>query len=224
MSAVPWIQTAAAVAFPLAAPLPEMVAWRDVATSLGRLARFNGHTIAFYSVAQHSLTVERLTAEFAGAGRWAELVLHALPSAALAEAVTLQRRCRGDDETLRRLRLAALLHDGHEAYLGDVATPVARELARRSGHDHLAEMKAAIDQAIHTAAGLPTPLPAAWRAVIAAADLVALATEKADLMAAGPDWGPLPDRAPWPTKCLPEHLASDAFLKRLIELLPCGES
>lgn len=217
----PWIQTASARAFPLSAPSPEHVAWRDVAASLGRLCRFNGHSLAFYSVAQHCLLVERLVEAFLQARRDSLPVLDAVPVMLRTAALDLIRRCAMDDDLRRRLRLAALLHDAHEAYVGDIVTPVARELARRAGHDHIAELKSAVDAAIYAAAGLPWPVPAAWLAVITAADRVALATEKADLLAEGPAWDqPLPVRAPWPTKPLPEHLATDALLARLAELLP----
>jgi hypothetical protein len=41
-------------------PKPEEVSIEDIAQSLSKICRFNGHTKRFYSVAEHSLNVERL--------------------------------------------------------------------------------------------------------------------------------------------------------------------
>lgn len=66
----------------------------DIAWSLARIARWNGHTTGVipYTVAQHSLWVAGAAQEFSDAEP--SVVLH------------------------------ALLHDAHEAYLGDITTPV----------------------------------------------------------------------------------------------------
>ena len=51
------IYTHSGIVFDLLNPAPEMVSIVDIATSLARQARFNGHTMSFYSVASHSLFV-----------------------------------------------------------------------------------------------------------------------------------------------------------------------
>jgi hypothetical protein len=77
-----------------------------------------------------------------------------------------------------------LLHDAHEAWIGDIITPVAQALARvcpdgfESG---LRILKHRADVAVHTAAGLPLPTPD-QRALIRRADLVALTTERRDFL------------------------------------------
>lgn len=68
----------------------------DIAHALSNICRFNGHSSAFYSVAEHSINV-------------AALVMRERP----LDHVTA---------------LGALLHDAHEAYLGDVITPLKRVL------------------------------------------------------------------------------------------------
>jgi hypothetical protein len=41
-------------------PHPDTIVWSDIAHALGSLARFNGHTKRFYSVAEHSVMVARM--------------------------------------------------------------------------------------------------------------------------------------------------------------------
>ena len=54
-----WIQTYTGRKFSLINPKPEDVDIIDIAYSLSRQCRFNGHTLFFYSVAQHSLLVSQ---------------------------------------------------------------------------------------------------------------------------------------------------------------------
>jgi len=122
----------------------------DLAMSLSRLARFNGHSRQFYSVAQHCCIV-----------------------AANVE----------DDA----LRLPALLHDAHEAYLGDIVTPLKRRLdyAMLFGdtietHNTLGHIAAGFDAAIAERFGFDPSL--FHHKAIVEADARALATEKRDLV------------------------------------------
>jgi uncharacterized protein len=52
-----WLQTATGRMFMLAAPSPLEVHIIDIAVALSRIPRFNGHTVQFYSVAQHCVIV-----------------------------------------------------------------------------------------------------------------------------------------------------------------------
>jgi hypothetical protein len=156
------VQTITGQAVDLLDPRPDTIRKHDIAFALGRTQRFNGHTEAPYSVAQHSVLVARL-------------VTRAMPNPS------------------PRLMLAALLHDAHEAYMGDIATPVARLPGFKAP---VAQLKARLQGVIHRAFWLPAVLPAEWRAAIKHADLVALATEKRDLLGPEPrPWAPLPEPA-----------------------------
>jgi len=50
-----WIQTRSGKRLDLTAPRAEDIDPMDIAYSLSKLCRFNGHTLRFYSVAQHSV-------------------------------------------------------------------------------------------------------------------------------------------------------------------------
>lgn len=165
----PWVQTHTGRAMDLANPRAEDVHLHDITVALARTTRFAGHTIAPFSVSQHSVLVMRILDWM-----WLERG-HVVPA---------------------EMRLAALLHDAHEAYMGDISTPVANlpGFARP-----VYALKLRLQRAIHIAVGLPENLPDEWLRTIAHADRVALATEKRDLMAPEPKpWASLPDPAPFP--------------------------
>jgi hypothetical protein len=81
-----------------------------------------------------------------------------------------------------RLRRHALLHDAHEAVLGDIPAPVKAALSQLGGGAALMTLECRLDTAIHRAFGLSYPLPAADMALLTAADLRACATEMRDMM------------------------------------------
>jgi 5'-deoxynucleotidase YfbR-like HD superfamily hydrolase len=96
---------------------------------------------------------------------------------------------------------AFLLHDAHEAYMGDIATPVAEtiaELAREAlaemgiiGENRIVEwairqLKARLDTAIHARAGVAWPLPAEIRQAVRRMDVAMLQVERLHLLAPPP--------------------------------------
>lgn len=97
------------------------------------------------------------------------------------------------------LRAHALLHDLHEAVIGDDSSPKKRALRavtarlwRATGSplpppDILRELEEPIVQALHDAAGLLWPLTEEEERLLKWADLTALATEQRDLMGHAPD-------------------------------------
>ncbi len=115
----------------------------------------------------------------------------------------------------RPLALAGLLHDAHEAFVGDMATPLKnllpgyREIERRA------------ERAVRMRLGLPATLPPE----IKRADLVMLATERRDLMInTGMHWAILDGVAPLGGELSPvsPRLAKERFLRRYHEL--CGDA
>lgn len=107
--------------------------------------------------------------------------------------------------------LAALLHDATEAYLGDVSSPLKHQLPAYR------EIEARMESAIATRFGLTLPLHPS----IKAADLVALATEKRDLMAPDGEWDCLADTQADPVRIYPVSFPYEStlmFLSRYSEI------
>lgn len=188
----PWILTASGRAFDLVEPTAAMVDPVDIAHSLSRQCRWKGHTKLYYSVAEHCVRVS-------------ELVASALALAELDQT----------GEEARLLTLAALVHDGHEAIIGDVSTPVKRLIGAAWAH-----LEERIDAAIGARFSLD---PALMRhPLVKRADAILLATEARDLMPEPPrEWLPA-DLRPLPTRIEPwtAHEARERFLRALGGLRP----
>lgn len=134
-------------------PDPETIDIVDIAVALSRLARFNGHTRRFYSVAQHSVFVSCLVP--------------------------------------RRFALMALLHDGAEAYIGDMVRPVKAQVTQFRLIDH--KLQLAIWDRFGAYVRDDDSLRNATRHAVDQADRVALATERRDLMPLCPRRWPVLD-------------------------------
>lgn len=117
-------------------------------------------------------------------------------------------------------QLAGLLHDAHEAYIGDVTTPVKTALGavwRDLEHD----VEIVVRQALGVAQALVD-----WEDLVKHADLVALATERRDLMqfdaARNLPWKILEGVAPFHEKAAicgwSSQWWADVFLDRYNEL------
>lgn len=140
------IQTYTGLQFDVSNPKPEMIRIEDIAHALSCIPRFGGHTLRFYSVAQHSVHVSRLVPE--------------------------------------RYAKEALLHDAAEAYLLDMMTPIKSQLPDYQALYYWVE-RAVFDR--FDIIGLASE--------VKHADMVALATEKRDLMRPC-DW--------WSVECEPD--------------------
>ena len=127
---------------------------KDIAHHLAQINRFTGACSRPYSVAEHSLLVERI-----GAARGATPIV----------------------------RLALLMHDGHEAFTTDLSSPAKHSVG--AGWRAFEGMHA-LNIAHHF--GLKTAF-AAHRKEIIACDLIALATERRDLTPYDPEV-----HGPWP--------------------------
>lgn len=115
-------------------------------------------------------------------------------------------------------RLAVLLHDAHEAYTGDITTPVQDALSEvldgaRWGVGHL---QRGLDAAIYEAFGWPhgAGTTNAQQIKIRRLDLLALAIEKRDMLAPEPaPWIPLPDPAGHERIVAMDHRAAGELFK-----------
>jgi hypothetical protein len=153
-------------------PVPETITAEDVACGLSRLCRFSGHCAEFYSVAQHSVLVGWLVQ----CRLWDPI----------AAACPLVR------EDVRRMVLAALLHDAHETLwgLGDLARP-ALQAAPLHVRLFVEQQRTRHDQAVAAAFRIPVALFA--HPEIRRADDEALSWELRDVVEPGrPGEGLLP--------------------------------
>lgn len=151
----PWMQTHSGEVFDFEDIANAPISLEDIAMALANTCRFNGATIRFYSVAEHSIYVAR----------------------------QLQSNLRV--VTTEQIR-AALLHDAHEAYIGDVIAPLKALPAIREA---LSPLVRRIDARIYEAFDLSPP-GEAFAAEIHRADLMVLLAEKRDLLTSCErDWG-----------------------------------
>jgi len=141
--------------FPLD-PLPEDIDIKDLSHSLSQKCRWNGMCEPFFSVAEHSLRV-----------------------ADVAEAIA-----RAFDEYVPEIRLHSGLHDGNEAYMPDVPSPLKQYMRVAMPGGALREWKHVerdIDEAIFMKFNLvPTALTAKYTKL---ADSIMLAIEAEELFA-----------------------------------------
>lgn len=130
------------------------------------------------------------------------------------------------------LALMFLVHDAHEAFMGDIATPLASALATLaedySGHgcgaavtNALHVLKTSLDDAIHRRLRLPFPPAEADRAQVRLMDLRMLRTER-DHLLARPPWrwsaaveATQPIRITGRLRCWPWPDAADQWMDRL---------
>jgi hypothetical protein len=145
-------------------PKPSQISLEDIAYALSRVPRFNGHT------ENRSWSVAEHSVLVA------DLVLASYPQSSPG------------------LILGALLHDAHEAYLGDRVRPVklaVHHLLRRGDfagqRDPFEILADRLDDAIHRSLGLV--LSTDDRVKIRVADAQALRLERESFMPESPEWG-----------------------------------
>lgn len=117
--------------------------------------------------------------------------------------------------------LYGLMHDAHEAYIGDITQPAKLAISMAMGPafaSPIDEIAMRLDRAIFQKVGLPWPVPQALTSAVKRADMRALATEKRDIMADGPDWGDLPPPSRAAIKPWPWVKAEEKFLARFDDL------
>ena len=131
-------------------PSADAVSAIDIAYSLARIKRFNGHTTI--SVAQHSFEVM--------------LALYARPD---FPAMLMKN---GMHMTAQSALLYALLHDAHEAYTGDISRPMNNAIAQLADglESPVNPIKRDVQVAIHRHFELPAGIHPRLREAISIAD------------------------------------------------------
>ena len=137
----------------------------DIAHSLSNLCRFTGHTKSFYSVAEHSVLASKNVQQFLPkAEEWDSPIEY--------------------EAGVRAAQKMALLHDAHEAYVGDIARPM------RGKFRGLVEYKNRIDEQIYMRFGLA--MSQRWAKdigeAVAAVDAALLSTEKEKVLSVNVPW------------------------------------
>lgn len=183
-----WILTRTGAQVDLEVFSPASLSVLDVAASLSKINRFNGHSSRLYSVAEHSLHV----------------------------VTVMERELRITDPGAL---LAGLLHDAHEAWVGDVSTPMKSLLG-----ENWATVEGRAQRSVLKRFGAVDHYILNHRE-IKLADLTMLATERRDLMpAGGPQWAVLRGIEPLAWFDLTEFDGMDpddwrdAFIERFSEL------
>lgn len=142
-------------------PRVDDIDWSTIPTVLANLCRFGGHTTRFYSVAEHSMLVRTI-------------VVRQL-STKFKHWSTLQKQ---------QIILRALIHDANEAFTGDIIRPLKDSFVIYHGvsWSWVGEwVDRKIEPIILASLGLSAPTDVE-REIIHHADMVALATEKRDVL------------------------------------------
>lgn len=176
-----WLQTYTGRQYWPLDPRPEDVDLRDIAHALSQLCRYGGHTLFFYSVAEHSVLLSRWFESAAAAS------ISSPASSSPLDAVDVHGNPSRTTHRGAQLALWALLHDAAEAYCVDLPRPVKRSV---HGYEKI-EIRnlTAIAQAFGLS--LP-PMPAA----VKRADTAILADEQVQVMGVPPARWPQLEQPP----------------------------
>lgn len=128
------------------------------------LANPHAEDLALADVAHHLSLINR----YAGASEF--------PISVAQHSVYVSRILGGWKQSAQ-INLIGLLHDAHKAFIGDVTTPMKRELLSWAGADHVERLADRIDTILFHKLNLSQYLNPATQRLIAKADAVALATE-----------------------------------------------
>lgn len=147
-----WIQTHSGLAFDLLKPRSGQVCTSDIVHALARIARFTGHTTGHQPYS---------------------VAVHSVHVHLIAAKVSPA------DHTAQ---LWALLHDAHEAYVGDISTPMKEALGFRKKDNPYDKMVRRIDLAIARHFGLTSTQIGSVEPLVKRCDFLALQSERASYM------------------------------------------
>lgn len=114
------------------------------------------------------------------------------------------------------VQMLGLLHDAHEAYIGDITAPMRRQIKASAGHDVVQATADQLDQSIRQAFGLARHASARHLALVHAADQAVLAAEWRDLMQGPVPFATVP--APFAIKPRNSDQSEIAYLKAFDQL------
>lgn len=177
-----WVETFSGAAVSLVAPQPSDIRVGDIVAHLSVIPRFLGAARLDFADAY---ALPRVLA--AGA----ECERARLPCVSVAQHSVLVRDIiaqRSPDDA--GARLWALLHDAHEAYIGDITTPMQHALAALGGPvEALRTLQERLDRAIAARFGMAWVDVVRARAAVKRADLSSLLAERdAGMISSGRPW------------------------------------
>lgn len=218
-----WILTNSAKPMSLVRPRADLVTPEDIAHSLAYICRFNGHCKHHYSVAQHSLLVASIVPD----EDQLPALLHDAAEAYVGDMVRPLKQLL--KETAKSANDAWLLICEHLGTDRDRANRVAMSYSLSPDNDpmaenlsHLASIYHQIEQRVWLAIAERFDIDPVLPASVHAADMVALATERRDLMPEHTGtWECLTGHDPLPqhiTRWTPEE-ARQRYHNRLLQLL-----
>ena len=174
----------------------------DIAYALARIPRFGGWLRKRYSVARHSVLVTTLAKSLLG-DHYFDLV------DGLVSAEYQSADCPRKDVFLAH----CLLHDAHEAFIGDLSRPLQKAMAFLHGDRAFTTLRNRWDEQIHAAARIPL-LGEVGVQMLAILDDWALALEANALMPHGclamsEKFQRLAELSPWEATAILEGASSD---------------
>jgi hypothetical protein len=184
----PWIELADGTQYRYAATPATVPSDEVICRSLSRICRFGGHTKGFYSVAEHSVNVQRLLWDLSQRSDFEEAFLAPLGVLPMASSVVSVAATWG------------LYHDAHEVVTGDFMSPLKQFVG--DSWWRLKAIQKAFDDAVWDAVIVPAMVRLEItsteeqatagrdaRAIVKALDLLMLRAEAKVLMPSrGDDW------------------------------------
>lgn len=151
----------------------------DIAWGLSRIPRFAGHTITKipYSVAQHSLMVERIV----------EQALEDHSMAWISPDINIEFL---DSKSKIIIRLQALIHDAMEAYTGDLPSPIKKHPFL---YDGIKKIEDKLMQGICSSLSIPVPTESSYKFIKYADDVSKAIEAHAFMVSRGKNWENMPE-------------------------------